>query len=195
MKILTLTLFSWLCTATSASALVLPYEQQIEAAKTAAPAHITDNASYMVWTGSTFKKIIEGTNNFTCFLLTDPKGRFEPSCLNEEAMRSVFPVYAYQTRMLYAGQAFLSIIDDIARKARDGEFPAAGHGGLVYMMSQENKWYSHREGRSYDVPPHLMFYYPTLSLESFGFTEDFGQPDLTQEYPHLSTMMLMMDKQ
>ncbi|MEX0297472.1 MAG: hypothetical protein AB3N28_00275 [Kordiimonas sp.] len=179
-----------LCSAASANQ--LSPAEQILAAKQAAPQHITNEASYMVWIDGAFKQRIEGSNGFTCLLLTDPQGRYEPSCLNQEAMRSVFPVYAYQTKMLYQGLDYAQITANVKQKAILGEFPQAGHGGLVYMMSEENKWHHHGQEKTYKVPPHLMFYFPAIEPETMGFNKNFGQPSLIREYAHLSTLMVMM---
>lgn len=181
-----------LSVAASGSASPLSPHEQMSAAKHAAPPHITNKASYMVWVDGAFKLQVEGSNGFNCMLLTDPQGRYEPSCFNMEAMRSVFPVYDYQTRMLYKGMPYAEIVANIAQKAELGEFPQAKRGGLVYMMSTQNKWHHHGQGKTYEVPPHLMFYFPTIEPETMGFTESFGQPGLMREYFHLSTLMVMM---
>ena len=64
-------------------------EAEIAAASEAAPSHITGNATFMIFREGRFETISKGTNNFTCLVMRNPQGRFEPACLNEEAMSSV----------------------------------------------------------------------------------------------------------
>ena len=88
------------------------YESEVPDAQEAAPKHITQEATFLVWSVDRYITKIKGTNEFTCLVLKDMKGRFEPSCLNKAAMESVLPVYEYQTQLLLNGEN----ISDIYKK-------------------------------------------------------------------------------
>jgi hypothetical protein len=163
------------------------FHKEVEEAKEGAPPHITDNASYFVWKNNNFTEVIKGSNEFTCLVLRDPQGRYEPSCLNEAAMKSVFPVYLYQTQALYEGKSIHEIYAEIEAHANTERFPVPEPGALVYMMSPKNKFYNHWDNKLIDIEPHIMLYYPTLKAESLGFTTQ-GLPGFYDEYPHLSVI-------
>ena len=163
-------------------------ESELEQAKEAAPIHITSNASYMVWESAHFVTKVQGSNGFVCLVLKDPQGRYEPSCLNQKAMKSIFPIYEYQTKLLYQGKNIDTIYKNIAEKVKAGEFILPDHGTLVYMMSPKNKFYRHRQGKLIDVPPHIMLYHPKIDSDSLGFNGKNGLPMFYDEYPHLSVI-------
>lgn len=174
------------------------YEQEITAAREAAPLNITKEASYRVWENDRFVPKITGTNEFVCLVLTDEKGRYEPSCLNQAAMRSVYPVYEYQTRQLARGMSIQDIYKNIKKMSVNQKLPAPDPGALVYMMSPSNTFYDHFSQKLIDVKPHVMLYLPQLNASSLGFSLDnhnkYGLPMFYDEYPHLSVIHISTDK-
>ena len=167
---------------------ILANENEVEEAREGAPNHITDHASYMVWSEDKFITRIEGTNGFVCLVLRDAKGRFEPTCLNEPAMKSVFPVYSYQTLMLQKGISIQEIYKNIEAKHQSDEFPYPEPGALVYMMSPRNTFYDHFNERLVDVSPHVMLYIPKINNEKLGLNGKNGLPVYYDEYPHLGVI-------
>ena len=161
---------------------------ELEQAKEAAPAHITKDASYMVWQKNHFELVVKGTGEFVCLVLHDPQGRYEPSCLNQAAMKAVFPVYEFQTKQLYQGVAFEKILEEIKKFGGTERFPKPEPGALVYMMSPKNKFYDPFGKKLLDIAPHVMLYYPKIKAESLGFNNQDGLPMFYDEYPHLSVI-------
>ncbi len=170
------------------SASVVALEKEILEAKEAAPIHIVERASFMVWKKSKFVEVVKGSNNFVCLVLRDAKGRYEPSCLNGAAMEAVFPVYEYQTKMLQLGNSIEAIYKNIEAMHKEGVFPSPKPGALVYMMSPRNKFFDHFGGNLVDVPPHLMLYTPKINSEDLGFNGKLGLPHYYDEYPHLGVI-------
>ncbi len=174
------------------------YEQEITAAREAAPLNVTKEASYRVWENDRFVQKIKGTNEFVCLVLTDEKGRYEPSCLNQAAMHSVYPVYEYQTRQLARGMSIQNIYKNIKAMSVNQTLPAPDPGALVYMMSSKNKFYDHFSQKLIDVEPHVMLYLPKLNASSLGLTlenyNQYGLPMFYDEYPHLSVVHINTDK-
>ncbi len=164
------------------------YKKDLADAAEGAPAHISKNASYMVWEKSRFTMKVKGSNEFVCLVLRDAKGRFEPSCLNEAAMKSVFPVYEYQTKMLEEGKSIIDIHKNIEDKFNKREFLSPEPGALVYMMSPRNKYYDHFGKKQVDIEPHIMLYLPKTSKDSLGLNGKEGLPGFYDEYPHLSVI-------
>ena len=67
-------------------------QREILLASKAAPTYITNSASYMIFQNGKFELIKQGENNFTCLVVRNPEGRFEPACFNEQAMRGSSPI-------------------------------------------------------------------------------------------------------
>ena len=168
---------------------------EIEQAKEAAPEHITKNASFMVWEEDRFTLVKKGSNEFVCLVLTDGQGRYEPSCLNAAAMKSVFPVYEYQAKMLIKGVAIEKIYKEIESESNTSKFPSPSPGALVYMMSPKNKFYDHFNGKLMAIKPHIMLYFPVIKEQSLGFNNKNGLPMFYNEYPHLSVVHIHTEKE
>ena len=166
---------------------------EFDMAREAAPDHITKDASYMIWQKDRFVKKVSGTNGFTCFVLRDNKGRYEPSCLNKAAMKSVLPVYNYQTKMLQEEVNIKTIYEGIEKRANSGVFPKPEPGAVVYMMSPKNKFYDHFNSKLLDIAPHIMLYFPKIDERSLGFNNKDGLPMFYHEYPHLSVIHIDTD--
>ncbi len=165
--------------------------QEIKYASEAAPNHITDNASFMMFKDGKYVEIKKGTNNFTCFVIRNPNGRYEPSCLNEEAMRSIFPTYEMHTQLLYNEVSDKNALTKIEEAFKEGIIPTAETGALVYMMSPNNKVYNHNTKSLIKMPAHQMYFYPKISDETFSLTGT--SPWLWQGYPHLSSLIVLTD--
>lgn len=170
------------------SSAALGYETEVSDAAEGGPKHITAQASYMIWSGTKYITKVKGTNEFVCLVLRDKMGRFEPSCLNQPAMESVFPVYEYQTQLLQTGVSIADVHRQITEKFSKGEFQSPAPGALVYMMSKRNKFYNHFEQKLVDVGPHLMLYFPRIKESSLGLNGQKGLPGFYNEYPHLSVI-------
>lgn len=167
---------------------VFAHEKEIQEAREAAPPHIVEKASIMVWKTDKFVKVVKGSNNFVCLVLRDSKGRYEPSCLNQAAMEAIFPVYEYQTKMLQLGKPIDEIYNNIDSMHKKGKFPTPKPGALVYMMSPKNKFFDHFGNNLSDVPPHIMLYTPKISNDQLGFNGQSGLPHYYDEYPHLGVI-------
>ena len=113
----------------------------IAMASEGAPDDITSKATIMKFDNDQFRTIRKGKNNFTCMVISDPQGRYEPSCFNKEAMRSVFSTYEFQMRQLYEGKTHEVVNQEIQEEFKKGHLPTAETGALVYMMSPNNKMF------------------------------------------------------
>jgi len=164
-------------------------ETEIALAAEAAPTQITNEASYLLFEHDSFRTLRSGTNNFTCLVVRNPQGRSEPACFNAEAMRSVFPTYELEMKLLYAGTPIAEVTQRLSEAFNDGLIPAAETGALVYMMSQNNLYFNPATEVLGPTPVHQMFYFPKLSDETFSLN---GNPTtrLWQGYPHLTALIV-----
>ena len=163
---------------------------EILAAREGAPVHISANASFLIWKDSQYILKVKGSNEFSCFIWADNKGTFEPSCINEAAKKSVLPAYQFQRQMLEKNIPIQKIHEEIAHKAKTGEFPSPAPGAVVYMMSKRNKFYDHFGEKLMDIEPHVMLYYPKINANSLEFNGKDGLPHFYSDFPHLSVIHL-----
>ena len=163
--------------------------QEMLLASEGGPDHITDDASFMKFENGKFVYIKRGTNNFTCLVMREPKGRFEPACLNAEAMRSVFPTYQLNLNLLYSGHSYDETYQEIEKRFKEGQIPTAEAGALVYMMSPNNRRYIPSSDSFVNMPPHQMYFYPKLTNETFSLKS--GPPWLYQGFPHMSVLIVV----
>lgn len=162
----------------------------ISMASEGAPNNVTDEAAIMKFENDDFHIIRKGKNNFTCMVISDPQGRHEPSCFNEEAMRSVFPTYKYQMEMLHKGKSHDQVNSLIELEFKKGNLPTAEHGALVYMMSPNNRWFNPTTKTLEPTPIHQMYYYPKLSNKTFSLSSK--NVFMWQGYPHLTALIVVV---
>lgn len=163
---------------------------EIKFASEGAPKHITENASFMKFENNKFVRIVKGKNNFTCLVVREPKGRFEPSCFNEQARRSILPTYELHMSLLVKGFSNKEVYTKIGLAFDKGELPGAETGSLVYMMSSNNRTSILESGKFYPTPVHQMFYYPRLKDEVFSLKG--STSSLWQGFPHLSALVVAL---
>ncbi|WP_218311733.1 chromate transporter [Alteromonas antoniana] len=178
---------------TEAAAMTDEEKQEIAFASEAAPNHITDSASFVMFRDGKFQTIEKGSNDFTCLVVRNPNGRFEPACLNKPAIETVLPTLEYHTARLYAGASTKQVMREIAKKFEMDELPTAKVGALVYMMSKNNQAYLEDTDKLISFPPHQMYFMPKLSADVFSLAESTfspGSPWLYQEYPHMSCLIV-----
>lgn len=191
MKLMSLIVFSlWFSPAFSLEA---DDEKVIAMASEGAPDNVTANATIMKFREGKFHTIREGENNFTCMVISDPQGRYEPSCFNEEAMRSVFPTYQFQMKHLYQGKLHAEVDKLIEHEFNEGNLPTAEHGALVYMMSPNNLGFNPATNQVEATPVHQMYYFPKLADETFSLSSE--GVFLWQGYPHLSALIVMINSE
>ena len=163
--------------------------QEILLASEGGPEHITSDASFMKFENSKFVYIKRGKNNFTCLVMREPKGRYEPACLNAEAMRSVFPTYQLNLNLLYSGHSYEETYQEIEKRFKESKIPTAEAGALVYMMSPNNLRYIPSSDSLIKMPPHQMYFFPKLANETFSL--EGGPPWLYQGFPHMSVLIVV----
>lgn len=165
-------------------------QQEIVLASQAAPSNITEHASFMMFRDGGFVLLKEGKNNFTCLVVRNPQGRFEPSCFNTEARNSVLYTYELEMKLLYEGMSPEGVLSVINNHFLEGTLPTAITGSLVYMMSPNNKFYNYSTKTLGTTPIHQMYYYPKLPDQTFSLPT--GRVMLWQGYPHLSALIIML---
>ena len=149
---------------------------EISLALSAAPEHISSDATILVFDGNNYREARAGKNGFVCLVERAWAGQFyyvgafwdpqirSPICYNAEAAENVLPVYLFRTRLALSGMSRDEIRDAVSAAVASGEFKAPSGTAMSYMMSAGQ--YLHPDiGRWL---PHLMIWMPYTAQDSWG---------------------------
>lgn len=154
----------------------LSQADEIALARSAAPAHVSDDATVLVLRDGRFIEAVEGTTPVTCLVGRSRPGSLEPICYDEEAARTVMGIELRRHELRWqSGMSEEEVDARIAREIEKGKLAVPSRPAMSYMMSAGQELVSD-DGRSVGSwLPHLMIYYPYLSAEDLGL---FGPPNM-----------------
>jgi hypothetical protein len=169
---------------------LLPREQEIELAASAAPEHLRKDASVYVFGKQGYEKARTGTNGFTCLVNRDGAQSgdltLRPTCWDMEGSKTIVPVMLRVGELLAQGKSAAEIKRDIEAGFSDGRFREPGKTGIAYMLSGDVKKFDIKSGKvvALDFPPHYMIYAPGLRNADIGMTKEGYQinPSLPEVY-------------
>jgi hypothetical protein len=150
-------------------------DAEIELARSAAPASISEKADVMVLSREGYITAAKGSNGFVCIVerawaspgdqpgFWNPKMR-APHCFNAAAARSFLPIYLMRTKLALAGKSKAEIIQTTVAALDQRQLPALEAGAMVYMMSKQQ--YLNDDDKAWH--PHLMFFVPGNVDKSWG---------------------------
>ena len=150
-------------------------QAEIDLARSAAPAAISDHATTMVLARNGYVIGIKGDNGFTCVVerswmspfdssdFWNPKMR-GPVCYNPPATRSILPFTVKTTELALARLSKAQIKDSIEGIVAHKELPLPEPGAMSYMMSKDG-YLGDEVGHWH---PHLMFHVPKTDAASWG---------------------------
>jgi hypothetical protein len=172
---------------------------EIALARSAAPAAISEQATFLVLKPQGYETVVSGTNGFTCLVersWMSPFGRPEfwnpkirgPVCYNPAASKSVFAYTLRRTKLALAGLSKAQMLDEIRAADARQELPGPEPGAMSFMMSK-NGYLGDAEGHWHS---HLMIYVPKVAAASWGANLP-GSPVLLddREVPEPDTMFLV----
>jgi hypothetical protein len=182
----------FISTALSAQATDLKEHEMIQTeishASEGAPEHIVEHASFMQFVDGEFHLIKTGSNGFTCLVVREPLGRYEPTCFNPPAMKSVFYTYQMHMKYLYMGYDCSQTYQKIVQAFEHEKLPLPEPASLVYMMSPNNQNYYPQSKVVKKCMAHQMYFYPKLSDETFALAS--GGSSLWQGFPAMSALIV-----
>ena len=156
------------------SSYLMSPKAELEFARSAAPASISNHATIMILTAQGFAVAVKGRDGFTCLVeralgqanaptFGNPKVK-DPTCYNEAASRTVLLYTLKRTALALSGATGAQIEQAISGAVTMKTLPAAAPDSIAYMMSKEQyisdgtkSWY-----------PHLMFFMPQASGANLG---------------------------
>jgi hypothetical protein len=150
---------------------ILPREQEIELAKSAAPRELSDKATIYALEAKGYVKVQDGTNGFTCLISRETADSLEPECYDAEGTATFLPRVLREAELRAQGKSKAEIEADTAARFADGTYRAPSRPGIIYMLSKENKVVvDDATGKVAPYVPHLMFYAPYLKNADIGVT-------------------------
>jgi hypothetical protein len=150
-------------------------DAEIQLARSAAPAAISDHAKVLVLGSRGYETAVEGSNGFVCSVerawmspLDDPEF-WNPKirgaiCFNPAAAQSVLPLTYKRTELALAGLSRIEIAAKLKDAVAKKELPVLQAGAMTYMMSKQ----SYLGDAAGNAAPHLMFYVPKTDDMSWG---------------------------
>lgn len=157
---------------------LLPPEQEIELATSAAPEHLRKDATVYVFGKKGYEKARTGTNGFTCLVNRDGAQSgdqtLRPTCWDMEGGQTIVPVMLRVGELLAQVKSAAEIKRDIEAGFSDGRFHEPRKTGIAYMLSGDVKKFDTKTGKvvSLDFPPHYMIYAPGLTNADIGMTKE-----------------------
>jgi hypothetical protein len=153
---------------------LMPRAAEIEMARSAAPASISDSATVLVMTKTGYDTAIKGTNGWVCMVgrmwsaglddpeFWNPKGR-GAACLNPAAVQSVLPFYVARAEWALAGDTR----DEIAKKSQAAyaDHTFSEPRGFALMLSKESYL---NDGVKGPWRPHIMPFVAKDKLAAWG---------------------------
>jgi hypothetical protein len=148
---------------------------EIELARSAAPASISDGAEVLVLGPDGYTTAVKGGNGFVCLVerswakstddpeFWNPKVK-APHCLNTPAAKTYLPIVLLKTKLVLAGKSKMEIGQTLKAALDKKELPALEPNAMCYMMSKQQ----YLSDNDMHWHPHMMWYVPGDSAQSWG---------------------------
>ena len=177
-------------------------ESEIALARSAAPEHISRNATIKVLTRSGFDTAVKGTNGFLCLVMRswsaapDVETTYyakirSPICFDAIAARTVAPAEELKTKLGLEGKDPASIDREISKRYATGELPKMEKTAFGYMWSADQD-----TGPGFGAwHPHMMVYAPYYENATLGGNAMGGHaaPFVAGSGTPYSTVLIVVD--
>src|ERR1700687_5433172 len=122
---------------------LLPRQEEIELATSAAPEHLRKDATVYVFGKQGYEKARSGTNGFTCLVNRDGAqsgdNTLRPTCWDREGSTTIVPVMLRVGELLAQRKSAAEIKSDIDAGFNDGRFHEPRKTGIAYMLAGDVK--------------------------------------------------------
>jgi hypothetical protein len=174
---------------------------EIELARSAAPASISDGAEVLVLTQDGYVTAVKGGNGFVCLVerawakstddpeFWNPKVR-APHCLNAPAAKTYLPIVLMKTKLVLAGRSKMEIARALKAAWERKELPTLEPNAMCYMMSKQQ----YLSDDDMHWHPHMMWYVAGDSAKSWGANLP-GVPAMAGNVPEdrMTVFMVVVD--
>ena len=174
-------------------------DDEIAAARTAAPFSISSDAAVLVLGAHGYESAAQGKNGFVCFVqrswaagfadpeFWNPKFR-SPNCFNPVAVRTVLPQYLKRTEWVLAGASRERLIERTRAALADHTFKVPEPVAFSFMLSKDGYLNDEAGGPWH---PHVMFFIPHGQAAAWGAGLE-GSPILGQEGTEIESTVLFI---
>lgn len=147
---------------------VFPRELEMELALNAAPPHLRDGASVLVFERAGYVKVRDGRNGFTC-IVSRRGGDVFPVCWDPEGTNTLVRIETEAATLRLAGHPIAEIQRKVEEGFKNGTYRAPKRGGVAYMLSPL-RYRIDDTGRATgtNAVPHVMFYGPNVTDADIG---------------------------
>jgi hypothetical protein len=177
-------------------------ESEIALARSAAPEHISRDATIKVLTRGGFETAIKGNNGFVCMVMRswsaapDLESSYyakirSPICFDAIAARTVAPAEELRTKLGLEGKDPETIAREVAVRYGNGQLPRMESTAFGYMWSA-----SQNTGPGFGAwHPHMMVYAPYYENATLGGNEMGGHaaPFVAGSGTPYSTVLIVVD--
>jgi hypothetical protein len=174
---------------------LLPRDQEMKLALSAAPAHLREAAGVYVLEKNGFVKVRDTSNGFTCIVNRDHPLNQKPTCYDAEGSATILPKVLRFGELLMQGKPLTEIRAEIQKGFESGKFISPRRPGVAYMLSGDIKAFNPQTGQVGTFPPHVMFYAPNLTNSDIGSDGNFdpGMPSIAYQGPQGFMVVVLGD--
>lgn len=163
---------------------VIPREQEVALALSAAPSDVAKNAGVYVYTDSGYVQERAGTNGFTCLVnrdsFLDGYEVLKPTCWDALGSATIVPQILYIGKRKAAGANAATVRAELEKLFAEGQFKFPDGGGVAYMLQGDIRRYDvvSKQILERAFPPHLMLYAAGATQDKLGLTMQGAMQDM-----------------
>lgn len=169
---------------------LLPLEEEVAMALSAAPGHLRDGTTVWALTADGYVEARSGTNGFSCIINRDHPLNRKPTCYDAEGTAAILPKVRFVGEQLLAGVPLEEVNEQVREGFQSGRFRSTSRPGVAYMLTPHIRTYDPRTGQFGTFPPHVMFYAPNLTNADIGATRGGSGPFVAYQGPHGFMIMI-----
>lgn len=147
---------------------LLPRAEEIALARSAAPAVVSDSATIYVLGETEYEVAVRGSTGAACHVSRDWVKSIEPHCFDPEGAATILPMHLLRVALLHRGVTKAEADRAVADSIATGRFRLPRRPAMSYMMSAEQKLIAPNGSPAGAWRPHLMIYYPYLTVADMG---------------------------
>jgi hypothetical protein len=150
---------------------VLPIDEEIALARSAAPASISGDARVLMLTDTGYAVVASGSSAVTCVVHRSWSKSVEPHCYDLEGAMTVMQLELRRNYLRHVGKTEAEITSELALGLLDGKYRLPTRPVLSYMMSAAQVLYDDSGRYVGKWRPHLMIYYPYLTNHALALPD------------------------
>jgi hypothetical protein len=169
-------------------------DQEIQLARSAAPAAISKDAKVYVLDHDHYVVADPGHSSEACLVGRPAEQAFAPMCGDAEAETTILAVERFRGMEVLAGKSQDVIKREIADGFKSGRFHAPKRPALIFMMSSAQLLPNPAFTKISKFVPHLMVFYPNMSTPDYGLveSEDSNVPVMVEPGSPMSGLVVML---